>query len=251
MIPWSSRPRYPACGSRAKSRMSHFLYGTLWRYIPAGWWHITYRIPHFSGCSMLTGFEGREGVPMGWYSRSRLKALPILNPGISPVKCIISRLICISEPAIQADAAMVTIETALDRLSDAELDEYTRPENLTSVVEAIDYMDKRKAESSEYLWKRQADYLFLLATSEFARSKGVAGVAFEFLTRTGPALWTVHQVPDPCGLLGHPAHYERNELVGYSRRLWKSPVNCRQDSSGHRLYRVGHFADRVAASPLT
>ena len=46
---------------------------------------------------------------MGWYSRLRLKALPILNPGISSIKSTISRLICISEPAMQVAAAAVTI----------------------------------------------------------------------------------------------------------------------------------------------
>ena len=186
---------------------------------------------------------------MGLYSRSRLKALPILNSGISSVKHIISHLICISEPAMQACEAMATIEAALDKVSDAELDDYTRPENLTSVSEAMDYMAERKGESSEYRWKRQGDCLFLLATCGLAKSNGVPGVAFEFVTRTGPSMWTVHQIPDPCSLLDHPAHYERNELVGYSHRPSESPPRCHQNRSGYRLYRVGRFAERVATTP--
>ena len=182
------------------------------------------------------------------YTSSRLKALPVLNPGICSIKCIISRLICISEPLVHDGTDTVTIQIALDKLSEAELDKHTRPKDLTSVSEVKKYMASRQSESSEYLWDQQVDCMFLLATSEFAKSKGVPGVAFEFVTRTDQSVWTIRRIPDPGDLLTHPAHFERNELVLYSQRPSDLPISQRRKSVSYGFFGVGRAVTKIAGS---
>jgi hypothetical protein len=182
--------------------------------------------------------------------RSRLKALPVLDPAVFSLKCTISRLICISEPSLQVASGMTTIKCALDKLSDAEFDGHTRPLSLASAAEAITYMNNRQAESSQYLWEQQGHYLFLLARGEIARSRGVPGVAFEFLTRTRPSVWTVRRIPDPRDVLSHVSHFERNELVCYSQRPVTSQT-CLERNSGHGgLFRLRCAMKEIAATLL-
>lgn len=182
--------------------------------------------------------------------RSRLKALPILDPAVFSLRCTISHLICISEPSQQAMSAMTTIKAALDTLSDAELDRHTRPLSLASVSDAIAYMKNREAESSQYLWEQQGHCLFLLARGEVARNRGIPGVAFEFLTRTDTSVWTVRRVPDPLDVLGHVSHFERNELMCYTQRPMKSHICLKWDSRRGRLPKLGHAIRKIAATLL-
>jgi len=182
--------------------------------------------------------------------RSRLKALPILDPAVFSLNCTISQLICISEPSLQVASGMTTIKAALDKLSDAELDGHTRPLSLASAAEAITYMNNRQAESSQYLWEQQSHCLFLLCRGEIARSRGVPGVAFELLTRTGPSGWTVRRIPDPIDVLGHVSHFERNELVCYSQRPGTSQT-CPEWNSPHGgLFRLRYAMKKIAATLL-
>lgn len=185
---------------------------------------------------------------MGWHARSKLKALPILNPRAFSLRCTISGLICISEPSLQAMACMLTIKAALDKLSDAELERYTKPERFTSVSEAIAYMANREAQSSEYLWKQQGHCLFLLDRSGFAKSTDVPGVALEFVTRTGVSVWTFHRIPDPGDVLDRPAYFERNELLAHSQRPSKSPMDPNRQSPHDRQHRFGRAVNRIAAT---
>jgi len=181
---------------------------------------------------------------------ARLKALPILDPAAISLKCTISRLICISEPSLQVKLRLTIIEGALDRLSDAELDRHTRSLSLASASEATAYMKKREAESLEYLWDQQGFCLFLLAKGNLAQSRGLPGAAFEFITRTGPSVWTVHRVPDPLDLLGYAAHFERNELISDSQRPVE-PQICLQSNHDHNaLFSLGRAINKVAATLL-
>ena len=182
--------------------------------------------------------------------RSRLKALPILDPAVFSLKCTISQLICISEPSLQAMSGMTTIKAALDKLSDAELDRHTRPLSLASASDAIAYMKNREAESSQYLWEQQGHCLFLLAEGEFARNRGVPGVVFEFLTRTGPSVWTVRHIPDPLDVVGHPSHFERNELMCYTQRPARSQICLKWNSAHGRSSKLSHAVKKIAATLL-
>ena len=181
---------------------------------------------------------------------ARLKALPILDPAIISLKCTISRLICISEPSLQVKLRLTIIQGALDRLSDAELDRHTSPLSLASVSEATAYMKKREAESSEYLWGRRVHCLFLLAKGELAQSRGLPGIALEFLTRTGPSVWTVRRVPDPLDLLGYAAHFERNELISDSQRPVEPQICLEDNADQGRLSKLGHSINKIAATLL-
>jgi len=182
--------------------------------------------------------------------RSRLKGLPVLDSRVFSLRCTISRLICISEPSVQVISGMTTIKAALDTLSEAELDGHTGPLSLASVSQAITYMKNREAESSQYLWAQEGHCLFLLARGEFARSRGVPGVAFEFLTRTGPSEWTIRRVPDPLDLLEHVSHFERNELVCYSQRPVRSQTCLEWNRPRGGLFRLGFAVKKVAATLL-
>ncbi len=182
--------------------------------------------------------------------RSKLKALPVLDPAIFSLKCTIPQLISISEPFLQKLSCMTTIKAALDKLSDGELDRHTRPLSLASASEAIAYMKDRRAESSQYLWEQHGHCLFLLARGEFARSRGVPGVAFEFLTRTGPSEWTVRRIPDPLDVLGHVSHFERNELMCYTLRPVKSQIRLKWNPARGRLFAFSHAVRKMAATLL-
>jgi hypothetical protein len=176
--------------------------------------------------------------------------LPILDPAVISLKCTISRLICISEPSLKVKSRMKAIEAALDKFSDAELDRHTKPLSLASVSEATAYMKKREAESSEYLWEQEGFYLFLVAKGELAQSRGLPGVALEFLTRAGPSAWVVRRVPDPLDLLGYAAHFERNELICDSQRPGEPQICLEDNADQGRLSRLGQAINKVAATLL-
>lgn len=185
---------------------------------------------------------------MGWHARSRLEALPILNPRVFSLRCTISYLLCISELSFQAMGSMMAIKVALDKLSDTELERHTRPEGFTFVSEAIAYMANKEAQSSEYIWRQQGHCLSLVARSRFARRMAVPGVAFEFVTRTGVSEWTAYRIPDSGDVIAPPAYFERNELMAYSPRPSKSLVCPKRKSSHDRLHRLGRAVNRIAVT---
>ena len=182
---------------------------------------------------------------MRQYVRPRLKSLPILDPTAFSSRSAISVLLTISEPSPLDEK---TIKAALDRLSDAELEKHTKPEEITSVSEARAYMANTRTQSRECTWKRNGQYIFLLARSRHAKCLGVPGVVFEFVIRTGASQWTVYQIPDPGNVLKHPAHFYLNELMAYSHRPVKSPIHLRHKHVHGRLYRLGRTLGRAAAS---
>ncbi|MBL7186896.1 MAG: hypothetical protein ISS70_11285 [Phycisphaerae bacterium] len=179
------------------------------------------------------------------YVRPRLKALPILDPATFSSRSAISVLLTISEPSPLGET---TIEAALDRLSDAELEKHTKPQEITSASEARAYMADTETQSPEYTWRRNGQYIFLLAASKHAKGLGVPGVVFEFMIRTGASEWTVYQIPDTDNVFEHPAHFYRNELMAYSHRPVKSPIHLKRKRVHGRLYRLGWTLGRVAAS---
>lgn len=182
--------------------------------------------------------------------RSRLRSLPISDSEVFSLRFIISRLICISEPSPQVQSRIATIDAALDKLSDAELDRHTMPVSLDSVSEAVAYMRHRGAESSEYLWEQKDYCLFLVAKGELAKSREVPGVAFEFLTRTGPSTWVLRRVPDPLDLLGHAMEFERNELTCDSQRPVQSQICLQRNSDHGRMSSFGRAINKLAATLL-
>lgn len=218
------------------------------RYLLRTCWHTTIGSDK---CFPYRTFEGlfcAEGGLMGRQARSRLKALPILNTGALSLRCTISDLICISEPAPEAVAGMLTVKAALDKLSDFELERHTKPQRFTALCEAGAYMTIREAQSSEYLWRQQGHCLFLLDRSASAESTDVPGVALEFVTRTGVSVWTFHRVPDPCDILERPAYFERNELLAHSQRALKSPKDVDRQFPRDRKHRLGRVVSRIAAT---
>ncbi len=182
---------------------------------------------------------------MSWHLRSRSKALPILSPKDLPLRSAISTLFTISEPSRKSATA---VRAALDALSDVELERHTEPKRLTSAWAADAFMASKEAQSSEYIWRRQGGYLFLLARSKVAKSRGVPGVVFELMTRTGVHAWTAYQVPELGKILGFAGYFERNELVGYSQRPTKSPVCPKRESPRDGLHRLRRAVSRVAAT---
>ena len=179
------------------------------------------------------------------YVRPRLKALPILDPATFSSRSAISVLLTISEPSPLGETK---IEAALDRLSDAKLEKHTKPKEITSESEARAYMANTKTQSSEYTWRQNGQYIFLLAASKHAKRLGVPGVVFEFMIRTGASQWTVYQIPDPGDVLEDPAHFYRNELMAYSHGPLKSPIHLKRKHVHGKLYRVGWTLGRAAAS---
>ena len=152
------------------------------------------------------------------------------------MKPIISALFTISEPL---PLRIMTIERALDKLSETELEKHLEPEKITSLPEADAYMAEREAQSSEYLWDRQGPCLSLLARSRFAKRSGMPGVVFEFIMRTGVSTWTVYRIPNPDDVFDHPVYLERNELMAHSRRPLKLPIcRGRNASATSRAYLV-------------
>jgi hypothetical protein len=179
------------------------------------------------------------------YVRPGMKALPILDPTTFSSRSAISVLLTISEPSPLGET---TIKAAIDRLSDAELEKHTKPKEITSASEARAYMANTKTQSPEYAWRRNDQYIFLLAGSKHAKHLGVPGVVFEFMIRTGASQWTVYQIPDPGSVFERPAHFYRNELMAYSHRPAKSPIHLRHKHVHGRLYRLGRTLGRAAAS---
>lgn len=178
--------------------------------------------------------------------RSKLKALPPWNPAAFPVRSAIARFITISEQSVTGARA---VEAALGRLSDAELDEYSQPEAIPSTSEAVAFLAKKGAQSSQYHWIQQEDCLLLLSRSKRAESLGVPGVAFEFVIRTGRSIWTVRRIPDPGEILDCPVYFERNELITHSRRPSKLRADVMRPQPQYGLARLGR-AIAVALSPL-
>ncbi len=179
------------------------------------------------------------------YAQPRLKALPILNPTTFSLRSAISVLLTMSEssPFIET-----TTRAALDRLSDAELEKHTKPEEITSTPEARACMANTKRQSPEYTWRRNGQYIFLLARSRHARRLGVPGVVFEVMIRTGTSEWIVYQIPDPDNVFMRPAYLYRNELMAYSHRPVKSPIHLKREHVHGGLYRLGRTLRRVAAT---
>lgn len=182
---------------------------------------------------------------MSWHLRSTSKALPILSPKDFSLRYTVLALFTISEPSRDGARA---VRAALDTLSDAELERHTEPKQITSGWAADAYMAGRKAQSSEYVWRRQDGCLFLLARSNVAKSRGAPGVVFEFMIRTGVSKWTVYQVPELGSILDFAGYFERNELVAYSPRPTKSAIRLKRESPRDRLHRLGRTVSRVAAT---
>ncbi|KPK34992.1 MAG: hypothetical protein AMJ65_17680 [Phycisphaerae bacterium SG8_4] len=178
------------------------------------------------------------------YVRPRLKALPILDPATFSSRSVISVLLTISETSPLGET---TTKTALDRLSDAELEEYTKPKEITSASEAHAYMANTETQSAEYAWRRNGQYIFLLAASRHAKDLGVPGIVFEFMIRTGASQWTVYQIPDPDNVFEHAVHFYRNELMAYSQRPVKSPIHLKPKRVRGKLYGLGRTLGRAAA----
>lgn len=181
---------------------------------------------------------------MRLYARPRLEALPILYPTTFSPRSVISALLTISEPSSLGE----TMKNALDRLSDAELEQYTEPKEITSASEAHAYMVQIDTQSAEYTWRRNGQYVFLLARSRCAKGLGVPGVVFEFVIRTGASKWTVYQIPDADNLFEHPVHLYRNELVAYSQRPVKSPMPLKHEHVHGKLYELGRTLGKAAAA---
>jgi hypothetical protein len=182
---------------------------------------------------------------VSWHLRSTSKALPILSPTDFSLRSPVSALFTISEPSREGTRA---VRAALDTLSDAELEKHTEPRQITSAWAADAYMAGRKAQSSEYIWRRQDGCLVLLARSKVAKSRGVPGVVFEFMIRTSVSKWTVYQVPELGSIVDFAGYFERNELVGYSPRPTKSPICPKLESHLDRLHKLGRAVRRIAAS---
>ena len=182
---------------------------------------------------------------MRLYVRPRLEALPILDPTTFSSRSVIAVLLSVSEQSSLGDR---TIKTALDKLSDAELEKYTKPKEINSVSEAHAYMVNIETQSAEYTWRRDGQYIFLLSASRRAKRLGVPGVVFEFMIRTGESQWTVYQMPEPDNVFEHPAHFYRNELMAYSHRPAKSPIQLKHEHVHGKLYELGRTLGRAAAS---
>lgn len=185
---------------------------------------------------------------MKFHLRSKLKCLPIWNPGVCSLRSTIAHLIAISE---QSPMAYREIKAALDKLSDAELGNCTCFEIIDSTSEAIAFLRRKQAQSPSYRWIQAGDYLFLLCNSERAKRLGVPGVAFELVIRTGPSEWVVYRVPDPNEVFGCPTYFERNELVIHSQRPVKLRISRRAARCGY-LWRTkpGRFVLRAEFSVL-
>jgi hypothetical protein len=184
--------------------------------------------------------------PMDLRLRSKLKALPIRNPAAFSLRSAIATFVTISE---QSATTAKTLEAALDKLSNAKLDEYSQPETIHSTSEAIAFLARRSAQSSEYLWKQRGNCLVLLSRGRFAESLGVPGVAFEFVIRTGRSTWTVYRIPDPGEMLDCAMYLERNELITHSRRPAKRPARRKQVRPRNKLAKLGR-AIELALTPL-
>lgn len=167
--------------------------------------------------------------------RSKLRALPILDePDASP-RSRIAGLITFCEPT---GTDVRSLESALDKLSDAELDKYSKPQTIASTSQAIAFLADKCSQSPQYLWKRQGSCLLLVSRSRFAQNRAVPGVAFEFVIRTGRSEWTAYRVPDPGRVLGCAVYLERNELIAHSRRPLKSPIRPMPTKPARRLARL-------------
>lgn len=164
--------------------------------------------------------------------RWKLKALPIWNPEEFPLRSAITALITISEQSATAAGAL---EAALDKLSDAELNEYSHPGEIPSTSEAIAFCANKSAQSSQYQWRQQDNCLVLLSRSKLAESRNMPGVAFEFIIRTGISSWAVYRVPDPGEILDCAMYFERNELISHSQRPSKLPVLVERERLRFRL----------------
>jgi hypothetical protein len=186
-----------------------------------------------------------EGGLVSWHLRSRSKALPTPGPNDFSLRLTLSALITISEPSRQSATA---VRTALDALSDVELERCTEPRRITSAWAADAYMAGKQAQSSQYVWRQQDGCLFLLARSEVAKSRGAPGVVFELIIRTGASTWTAYQVPELGEILDSAGYLERNELVAYSPRPTKSGICPKLESRGGRLHRLGRALSRFAAT---
>jgi len=178
--------------------------------------------------------------------RSKLRALPIWNRADFPLRPAIARFLTISE---QSPTGVKVLETALDKLSDADLDEYSQPTTIASTSEAAAFLAEKVGRSSLYSWVQQQDCLLLLSRSKRAEDLGVPGVAFEFVIRTGRSAWTAYRIPDPAEILDCAMYFERNELMTHSRRPLKVPVGATRPQPHSRLVRLGQ-AIALALSPL-
>ena len=178
--------------------------------------------------------------------RSKLRALPIWNAAdLSPTSMIAGFMVS-SEPS---ETDIRALEAALNRLSDAELDKYSHAQTIASTSQAIAFLADKGGQSSQYHWKRRGSCLLLISRSRFAEHRGVPGVAFEFVIRTGKSEWTAYRIPDPGEILGCAVYLERNELIAHSRRPLKSPIRAVRGQPQHRLARLGR-AIAMALWPL-
>ena len=185
--------------------------------------------------------RGKERV-MDLRLRSKLKALPIWNAADFSLRSTIADFIMTSE---RTETSARVLETALDKLSDAELNGYSHPRTIHTTSQAITFLAEKGAQSSEYHWRKQGSYLLLVSRSKFAEDKNVPGVAFEFVIRTGRSAWTVYRIPDPGEILGCAVYLERNELIAHSRRPSKSPIRAMRSKPQRRL---AGFARAVATA---
>ena len=178
--------------------------------------------------------------------RWKLKALPILNPAVFPLRFAIATFITFSEPSA---AGAEALEAALGKLSNEELDEFSHPGKIPSTSEAVAFCANKGAQSSEYDWKQQDNCLVLLSKSKFAESRDMPGVIFEFIIRTSRNSWTVYRVPDPGEILDRAVYFERNELITHSQRPLKSPIRTGREKLRFRLAKMPG-AVALALSPL-
>ncbi len=178
--------------------------------------------------------------------RSKLKALPIWSAADLSPRSTIAGFMASSE---SSETDIRAFEAALNRLSDAELDKYSHPETIASTSQAIAFLADKGGQSSRYHWKRRGGCLLLISRSRFAEHRGVPGVAFEFVIRTGKSEWTAYRIPDPGEILGCAVYLERNELIAHSRRPSKSPIRALRSKPQRRLAGFGR-AVATALRPL-
>ncbi len=178
--------------------------------------------------------------------RPKLKALPIWNAADFSLRSAIADLMMSSE---RSGTGLRAFGAALDKLSDARLERHSHPQTIPSTSQAVAFLAEKRAQSSEYHWKRQGSCLLLISRSRFAEHRAVPGVALEFMIRTGRSEWMVYRIPDPGEILGCAVYLERNELIAHSRRPLKSPIRTMRTKPHRRLAGLGR-AVATALQPL-
>ncbi len=168
--------------------------------------------------------------------RSKLKALPIWSAADFSPKSVIVDFMTISE---RSGLIARSLRAALNKLSDAELDEYSEPRTMSSTSQATAFLADKGTQSSEYQWTQHDSCLVLLARSRFAKRLDVPGVVFEFVIRTGRSTWTAYRMPEPREIFGCPVYLDRNELVAHSRRPSRLPMPAVRRRPRRKLIGLG------------